>query len=71
MLEMQILIVFSHDKMFLKRLAFSEGDVACFSEYMEMWIHSARIEGLVVWLSGATRIQGKSSDTMKQQNIEN
>uniref|UniRef100_A0A8C4IL23 Si:ch211-129o18.4 n=1 Tax=Dicentrarchus labrax TaxID=13489 RepID=A0A8C4IL23_DICLA len=35
----------------------TEGDVACFSEYMEMWIHSARIEGLGVWLSGALRIQ--------------
>ncbi|XP_040916250.1 uncharacterized protein C1orf127 homolog [Toxotes jaculatrix] len=35
----------------------TEGDVACFSEYMEMWIHSARIEGLGVWLSGALRMQ--------------
>ncbi|XP_019944565.2 uncharacterized protein C1orf127 homolog [Paralichthys olivaceus] len=35
----------------------TEGDVACFSEYMEMWIHSARIDGLAVWLSGALRIQ--------------
>ncbi|XP_044068053.1 uncharacterized protein C1orf127 homolog isoform X2 [Siniperca chuatsi] len=35
----------------------TEGDVACFSEYMEIWIHSARIEGLGVWLSGALRIQ--------------
>ena len=40
-------------------LLFPEGDVACFSEYMEMWIHGARIEGLAVWLSGALRIQGK------------
>ncbi|XP_078144210.1 ciliated left-right organizer protein containing ZP-N domains homolog [Centroberyx gerrardi] len=36
---------------------FSEGDVSCFSEYMEMWIHSVRIEGLGLWLSGALRIQ--------------
>ncbi|XP_044206821.1 uncharacterized protein C1orf127 homolog [Thunnus albacares] len=35
----------------------TEGDVACFSEYMEIWIHRARIEGLGVWLSGALRIQ--------------
>ncbi|XP_049436972.1 uncharacterized protein C1orf127 homolog isoform X2 [Epinephelus fuscoguttatus] len=35
----------------------TEGDVACFSEYMEMWIHSARIEGLGLWLSGALQIQ--------------
>ncbi|XP_073327059.1 uncharacterized protein ciroz [Pagrus major] len=35
----------------------SEGDVACFTEYMEMWIHSARIEGLGIWLSGALQIQ--------------
>ncbi|XP_040009319.1 uncharacterized protein C1orf127 homolog isoform X2 [Xiphias gladius] len=35
----------------------TEGDVTCFSEYMEMWIHSARSEGLGFWLSGALRIQ--------------
>ncbi|XP_030279101.1 ciliated left-right organizer protein containing ZP-N domains homolog [Sparus aurata] len=35
----------------------SEGDVTCFTEYMEMWIHSARIEGLGIWLSGALQIQ--------------
>ncbi|XP_032362806.1 uncharacterized protein LOC116674437 [Etheostoma spectabile] len=35
----------------------TEGDVACFSEYMEMWIHSASIEGLGLWLSGALQIQ--------------
>ncbi|XP_059189293.1 uncharacterized protein C1orf127 homolog isoform X2 [Centropristis striata] len=35
----------------------TEGDVACFSEYMEIWIHSARIEGLRLWLSGALKIQ--------------
>ncbi|KAF1390626.1 hypothetical protein PFLUV_G00059970 [Perca fluviatilis] len=35
----------------------TEGDVACFSEYMEMWIHSARIEGLGLWLSGALQTQ--------------
>lgn len=43
-----------HEKMF----SLSEGDVACFSEYMEMWIHSARSEGLGIWLSGALQIQG-------------
>ncbi|KAM4609937.1 uncharacterized protein ciroz [Polymixia lowei] len=32
---------------------FSEGDVECFSEYMEVWIHRARIEGLRLWLSQA------------------
>ncbi|XP_037335498.2 uncharacterized protein C1orf127 homolog [Pungitius pungitius] len=35
----------------------TEGDVECFSEYMEMWIHSRRIEGLGLWLSGALKIQ--------------
>ncbi|XP_045912924.1 uncharacterized protein C1orf127 homolog [Micropterus dolomieu] len=35
----------------------TEGDAACFSEYMEMWIHRARIEGLGVWMSGALQIQ--------------
>ncbi|XP_076597810.1 ciliated left-right organizer protein containing ZP-N domains homolog [Chaetodon auriga] len=35
----------------------TEGDVSCFSENMEMWIHSARIEGLGVWLSGALRMR--------------
>nr|XP_043893249.1 uncharacterized protein C1orf127 homolog isoform X1 [Solea senegalensis] len=35
----------------------TEGDVACFSEYMDMWIHRARIDGLGLWLSGALRIQ--------------
>ncbi|XP_063745943.1 uncharacterized protein C1orf127 homolog [Eleginops maclovinus] len=35
----------------------TEGDVSCFSDYMEMWIHNARIEGLGLWLSGALRIQ--------------
>ncbi|XP_035807352.2 uncharacterized protein C1orf127 homolog [Amphiprion ocellaris] len=35
----------------------TEEDVTCFSEYMELWIHSARIEGLGVWLSGALQIQ--------------
>lgn len=39
-------------------LVFSEGDMACFSEYMEIWIHSARLEGLQVWLSGALQVQG-------------
>ncbi|KAE8293326.1 hypothetical protein D5F01_LYC08435 [Larimichthys crocea] len=34
----------------------TEGDVSCFSDYMEMWIHSVRIEGLGIWLSGALRI---------------
>ncbi|RXN11758.1 hypothetical protein ROHU_029907 [Labeo rohita] len=35
----------------------SEGDVECFSEYMELWIHRMRIEGLRLWLSGILRIQ--------------
>ncbi|XP_029291570.1 ciliated left-right organizer protein containing ZP-N domains homolog isoform X2 [Cottoperca gobio] len=35
----------------------TEGDVVCFSDYMEMWIHSVRIEGLGLWLSGALNIQ--------------
>ncbi|KAM8863819.1 uncharacterized protein ciroz [Spinachia spinachia] len=35
----------------------TEGDVECFSEYMEMWIHSGRIEVLVLWLSRALKIQ--------------
>ncbi|XP_064156319.1 uncharacterized protein LOC135235051 [Anguilla rostrata] len=33
-----------------------EGDVECFSEYMELWIHRMRIEGLRLWLSGTLRI---------------
>ncbi|XP_051947718.1 uncharacterized protein C1orf127 homolog [Xyrauchen texanus] len=35
----------------------AEGDVECFSEYMEVWIHRMRIEGLRLWLSGLLRIQ--------------
>ncbi|XP_026188653.1 ciliated left-right organizer protein containing ZP-N domains homolog isoform X2 [Mastacembelus armatus] len=35
----------------------TEGDVTCFSEYMEMWIHSTMIEGLAFWLSGALQIK--------------
>ncbi|KAK2885488.1 hypothetical protein Q8A67_016325 [Cirrhinus molitorella] len=35
----------------------TEGDVECFSEYMELWIHRMRIEGLRLWLSGTLRIQ--------------
>lgn len=31
----------------------------CFSEYMELWIHRMRIEGLRLWLSGILRIQGE------------
>ncbi|KAL3064089.1 hypothetical protein OYC64_000392 [Pagothenia borchgrevinki] len=38
----------------------TEGDVSCFSDYMEMWIHNARIEGLGLWLSGALKIRGSS-----------
>ncbi|XP_026872136.2 uncharacterized protein C1orf127 homolog isoform X2 [Electrophorus electricus] len=34
-----------------------EGDVGCFSEYMELWIHRMRIEGLRLWLSAMLRIQ--------------
>ncbi|XP_048860946.1 uncharacterized protein C1orf127 homolog isoform X2 [Brienomyrus brachyistius] len=32
------------------------GDVECFSEYMELWVHRMKIEGLRLWLSGALRI---------------
>ncbi|XP_005733117.1 uncharacterized protein ciroz [Pundamilia nyererei] len=32
-------------------------DVVCFPEYMEMWMHSARIEEFRVWLSRALSIQ--------------
>ncbi|KAG9269728.1 hypothetical protein AMEX_G16790 [Astyanax mexicanus] len=35
----------------------AEGDVECFSEYMELWIHRMRIEGLRLWLSTILRIQ--------------
>ncbi|XP_028849290.1 ciliated left-right organizer protein containing ZP-N domains homolog [Denticeps clupeoides] len=35
----------------------TEGEVECFSEYMELWIHRMRIEGLRLWLSGILRIQ--------------
>ncbi|XP_076132931.1 ciliated left-right organizer protein containing ZP-N domains homolog [Alosa pseudoharengus] len=47
----------------------SEGDVECFSEYMELWIHRARIEGLRLWLSGMMRIQVSlaSLDQLNQQ----
>ncbi|XP_023649457.2 uncharacterized protein C1orf127 homolog isoform X2 [Paramormyrops kingsleyae] len=34
----------------------TEGDVECFSEYMELWVHRMKIEGLRLWLSGALRI---------------
>ncbi|XP_076874592.1 ciliated left-right organizer protein containing ZP-N domains homolog [Brachyhypopomus gauderio] len=34
-----------------------EGDVECFSEYMELWVHRMRIEGLRLWLSAMLRIQ--------------
>ncbi|KAJ8378899.1 hypothetical protein AAFF_G00233330 [Aldrovandia affinis] len=37
-------------------MVLSEGDVECFSEYMELWIHRMRIEGLRLWLSGTLRI---------------
>lgn len=40
--------------------AISEEDVVCFPEYMEMWMHSARIEEFRVWLSRALSIQGIS-----------
>lgn len=36
-----------------------EGDVECFSEYMELWIHRMRFEGLRLWLSAMLRIQGE------------
>ncbi|KAI4823273.1 hypothetical protein KUCAC02_011868 [Chaenocephalus aceratus] len=35
----------------------TEGDVSCFSDYMEMRIHNVRIEGLGLWLSGALTIR--------------
>ncbi|KAM9445359.1 uncharacterized protein C1orf127 [Clarias gariepinus] len=35
----------------------TQGDVECFSEYMELWIHRMRIEGLRLWLSALLRIQ--------------
>ncbi|XP_063063701.1 uncharacterized protein C1orf127 homolog isoform X2 [Engraulis encrasicolus] len=38
-------------------MSVEEGDVQCFSEYMELWIHKARIDGLKLWLSGLMRIQ--------------
>ncbi|XP_029912366.1 ciliated left-right organizer protein containing ZP-N domains homolog [Myripristis murdjan] len=34
-----------------------DGDVACFSEYMEVWIHRVRIDGFRDWLSGALQIR--------------
>ncbi|XP_037397375.1 uncharacterized protein C1orf127 homolog [Pygocentrus nattereri] len=37
--------------------AVAEGDVECFSEYMELWIHRMKIEGLRLWLSTILRIQ--------------
>lgn len=40
---------------------FSDGDVACFSEYMEVWIHRVRIDGFGDWLSGALQIRGNCS----------
>lgn len=36
-----------------------EGDMECFSEYMELWIHRMRTEGLKLWLSAMLRIQGE------------
>lgn len=36
-----------------------EGDVECFSEYMELWIHRMRFEGMRLWLSAMLRIQGE------------
>ncbi|XP_066528465.1 uncharacterized protein C1orf127 homolog [Hoplias malabaricus] len=37
--------------------AIAEGDVECFSEYMELWIHRMRIEGLRLWLSSVLKIE--------------
>ncbi|CAB1446145.1 unnamed protein product [Pleuronectes platessa] len=47
----------------------TEGDVACYSEYMEMWIHGARIEGLAAWLSGTLRIQ-VNLESLDQLNLQ-
>lgn len=41
-----------------------EGDVECFSEYMELWVHRMKIEGLRLWLSGALRIPGEDYITV-------
>lgn len=44
---------------------FLEGEVTCFSEYMETWIHSAKGEELGVWLSETLQIEGDPPPTHK------
>lgn len=44
---------------------FLQGDVTCFSEYMELWIHSARREELGAWLSETLQIKGDLQQTHK------
>ncbi|KAL4645906.1 hypothetical protein GN956_G9088 [Arapaima gigas] len=34
----------------------TDGHVECFTDYMELWVHRTRIEGLRLWLSGVLRI---------------
>ncbi|XP_015192693.2 uncharacterized protein C1orf127 homolog [Lepisosteus oculatus] len=34
----------------------AEGDVECFTEYMDLWVHRSRAEGLRLWLAGALRV---------------
>lgn len=46
-----------------------EGDVECFSEYMELWIHRMRIEGLRPWLSSILRIQGEHAEECRYDSI--
>ncbi|CAB1329713.1 unnamed protein product, partial [Coregonus sp. 'balchen'] len=48
----------------------TEGDVECFSEYMEVWVHRMRIEGLRLWLSGALRIQVVSLASLDHLNLQ-
>ncbi|KAM9429461.1 uncharacterized protein ciroz [Salvelinus alpinus] len=48
----------------------TEGDVECFSEYMEVWVHRMRMEGLRLWLSGALRIQVISLAFLDQLNLQ-
>ncbi|XP_046896446.1 uncharacterized protein C1orf127 homolog [Hypomesus transpacificus] len=49
---------------------FREGDLECFSDYMEMWIHRMRIEGLRLWLSGAMRIQVVNLGSLDRLNSQ-
>ncbi|XP_062316245.1 uncharacterized protein C1orf127 homolog isoform X1 [Osmerus eperlanus] len=49
---------------------FREGDLECFSDYMEVWIHRMRIEGLRLWLSGAMRIQVVNLGSLDRLNSQ-